>query len=147
MGMAFLVVVNSLMLLWISSRTSFAAWWLFNPENQMVLSIDNDSFCKDICLDMKCGAVLCDAVVCESQCNVSLDAKMNIDGGNMHGMWSSSSSSSSSSEENEEYGDHHHGHYGHESHDGHGHHGHHGEDHDHGDDHHGMHHRMHHFKH
>merc|ERR1712129_66256 len=131
--MGFLVVVISLMLLWISSRTSFAAWWLFNPENQMVLSIDNDSFCKDICLDMKCGAVLCDAAVCEAQCNVSLDAKMNIDGGNMHGMWSSSSSPSS--EEHAEYGDHHH-HHGHESHDGHGHHGHHRE-----------HHRMRHFKH
>merc|ERR1719461_2069716 len=108
----------------------------------MVVSIDHDSFCKDICVDMKCGAGLCDAAVCQTQCNVSLNEKMNMDG-DMFGAWgpSSSSSSSSSSEEHEEYGAHHHHHghhHGHESDDSHDEHFHHGDHH--GDHHSGEHH-------
>merc|ERR1712154_518810 len=86
---------------------------LSDPDNQMVLSIDSGSFCDNICLDMRCGALPCDAAKCQSECNVSLDNKLNVNGFMHYEESSSSSSSSSSEEEAEELQGYHHGHHGH----------------------------------
>eukprot|EP01083_Nonionella_stella_P023165 64036_1 len=94
----FLLLVNMLMLLWISSRTSFVSWWLLNPDNQMIVELDDNTFCNDICANMICGDEYpCDITTCQSQCNVSLNSKMS-----MYNKFDSSSSESSEEEYNDE---------------------------------------------
>merc|ERR1719331_2935262 len=56
----------------------------------MVVELNDDTFCSDICLNMMCGPLPCDPAICESQCNTSLNAKMNV-----YDQWDSSSSESS----------------------------------------------------
>merc|ERR1712154_61688 len=65
----------------------------------MMVQLDDQTFCSDICLNMMCGALPCDQAICESQCNTSLYAKMNV-----YDKWDSSSSESSEEyQEMEEY--------------------------------------------
>ena len=65
----------------------------------MMVEIDQDTFCSDICNDMSCGILPCDEQICLSQCNTSMQNKLNL----YQFDSSSEDSSSSSSEEISDY--------------------------------------------
>lgn len=88
-----------------------------DPENDMMVDVQYNTFCQDLCSNMVCAeGELCDEMQCRSKCGIALDDKLGAYGG--WELWdysSSSSSSSSSSDSSEEFGDfhHHHGRHGH----------------------------------
>ena len=67
-----------------------------DPDNQMMVELDQNTFCGDICGDLKCGLLPCNQDICISECNTSMQQKLNLY------EFDSSSSSSSSSEDGDE---------------------------------------------
>merc|ERR1719150_574507 len=63
----------------------------------MMVELDDNTFCNNICTNMMCGGNPCDMEICQSQCNVSLDSKMS-----MYDKFESSSSESSEEAMNDE---------------------------------------------
>jgi len=86
------------------------SWWLSDPANQMMVQFDDATFCNDICAEMLCGSEACDANVCVSRCDATLDDKLN-----MFAVPHSLEQGRESSEEEYEHHEHH-GHHGHDAH-------------------------------
>eukprot|EP00484_Ammonia_sp_Unknown_P011571 CAMPEP_0197056200 /NCGR_PEP_ID=MMETSP1384-20130603/80509_1 /TAXON_ID=29189 /ORGANISM="Ammonia sp." /LENGTH=172 /DNA_ID=CAMNT_0042490091 /DNA_START=111 /DNA_END=629 /DNA_ORIENTATION=+ len=82
--LTFLLVLNTLMLLWVSSRTSFLEWYLASPDNQMMVEMEQPTtFCEDMCANLKCGELPCDAtqasqMQCQTQCFAVMQSKLPV---------------------------------------------------------------------